>query len=349
MSASLTKYRNAFYVSQRFFDHLKIKNFPVNPFLIFPRKLREPIFVVSLLEYNSCHACPLDIKDAKCFYYPKKAYLIIYNDSMPENRIRFSLVHELAHIVLGHLDDERTEMCRGGLEDRIYCIMEGEANTFAGNFLAPPILIKEKLNDQGFSFSLISSFFGLSDTAVSSYRYKDYQEWLNTIPASYEKGILERCRERLFPKFCLCCESTFYGKESKFCPVCGNTFYKDIFETENDEEMDYSRIETDESGRAVVCARCGSEIVWPEGDYCMICGAPVFNHCACTEKISETGYNYSDGPCDAERVLPSGARFCPYCGNETTYFQDGLLRPWQEELREQQEQDSIRLLSKKVI
>ena len=101
MSASLFKYRDAFYKSQKFFNYLKLESFPVDLFQIFLKAKRRPILVVSLDEYNQGHI-PLKIKDAKCFYYPERAYLIVYNNQKPATRIRFSLAHELGHIVLGH-------------------------------------------------------------------------------------------------------------------------------------------------------------------------------------------------------------------------------------------------------
>ena len=340
MSASLSKYRSAFYLSQESFDLLQLNTFPIDPFQIFKMKRGEPVFAITVQQYNSTHTQnPLSIKDAKCFYYPGKAYLIIYNSGMPKNRIRFSLIHELAHIILGHLNNEHTEICRGeDVHSRLYCIMEGEANTFTGNFLAPPILIREKLSGSDFNSSMVSSFFGLSDAAAANYRRKDYQEWLSTVPAPYEQNILERCRVRLFPKRCIICGSIAYGKNSNFCSICGNALVDVIFNEEMFNPMVYSCIQQDQDGRPIICPRCGNENPLPVGDFCIICGAPIYNRCADTEKTSETGYQYLSSPCEAGNILPGNARYCPYCGNETTYFQAGILEPWIQEYQENQSQ-----------
>lgn len=336
MSASLSKYRSAFHLSQVLFDQLQLADFPVNPFSIIPHKKSEPVFVKTLEEYNFQHVYSLSIKDAKCFYIPGKAYLIIYNSNMPENRIRFSLIHEIAHIVLHHLDDERTEICRGeSVHSRLYCIMEGEANTFAGNFIAPPILINEKLSGKDFDVQIVSSFFGLSQPAVKDYRHEDYREWIKTTPTAYEQHILERCRDYLFPKYCLSCKSFIYGKNNKFCPVCGNElsdidFYKGAI-----EPMIYSSIETNKNGRPTRCPRCDNEQPVSDGDYCIICGAPIYNRCAPTMvENEETGDSERNPPCDNSRILPGNARFYPYCGNETTYYQAKLLKDWEDEKAE---------------
>ncbi len=336
MSSSLSRYRTAFYISQRFLDKLQVDTFPIDPFPIFLSKKGEPILAVTLQQYNSHNLHPLTIKDAKCFYNPGKAYLIIYNSEMPKARVRFSLVHELAHIVLNHLNDERTELCRGGVEDRVYRIMEGAANTFTGNFLAPPILIKEKLCGSEFSVSTVSSFFGLSDQSVYNYRYKDYKEWLNTVPTPYEESILSRCRAHLFPRYCMTCGNLYYGKDSRFCPICGNNFYYDGFNEGVMKNVIYQGVQQDQTGRAVICPRCGNEAQFPQGEYCMICGAPLYNRCARTEGQTDTGYQYISEPCEQGKVLPGNARYCPFCGNVTTYFQFGILKPWEQEYQEWQ-------------
>ncbi|MCQ2482260.1 MAG: ImmA/IrrE family metallo-endopeptidase [Clostridia bacterium] len=50
-------------------------------------------------------------------------YVVFYNDSVSEVRIRFTLMHELGHIVLGHDKQGRRE--------------EAEANYFASQMLVP--------------------------------------------------------------------------------------------------------------------------------------------------------------------------------------------------------------------
>ena len=53
--------------------------------------------------------------------------VIYYNDEMPDRRIRFTIMHELGHIVLDHT--EHSELA------------ESEANYFAKYALAPPPLV----------------------------------------------------------------------------------------------------------------------------------------------------------------------------------------------------------------
>lgn len=54
---------------------------------------------------------------------------ILYNDEVPFSCIRFTLAHELGHMVLGHLREEDEEL-------------EKEANCFARNLLCPQPVVK---------------------------------------------------------------------------------------------------------------------------------------------------------------------------------------------------------------
>ena len=337
MSASLEKYRKAFDISQMLFYQLKLNLFPVDIFSVLKRKKGEPIFAIPLSEYNSTQNHPLFIQDARCYYYPGKAYLIIYDENKPTSRIRFSLAHELGHIVLGHLDDELTGLDRGGIGDARYYFWEGEANTFAGNFLAPPILIQEKLQGKTFDTQIVASLFGLSKESVRDYRLNDYQKWLGTNPSLYEKKILSRCKEHLFQKYCMKCYTLFYGKYAQYCPVCGNNFIYDGYNPMEMEQVIYSGIHQNEEGRALICPCCGNEEFLDTGSFCVICGTPLYNSCAPT--IIEDQFKntfFEKECCDRGMFLPGNARYCPYCGNETTYFQNGLLIPWEKERMEEE-------------
>lgn len=59
---------------------------------------------------------------------------IFYNDAHPITRIRFTLAHELAHVVLGHINSDADQL-------------EAEADIFANYLLGPaPIVIRDSCN-----------------------------------------------------------------------------------------------------------------------------------------------------------------------------------------------------------
>jgi Zn-dependent peptidase ImmA (M78 family) len=69
-----------------------------------------------------------------CYITDTMSYIILYNDEMDSNRIRFTIAHEIGHIVLGHeYSCEETE---------------SEADYFARNLLVPMgILIHRHISD----------------------------------------------------------------------------------------------------------------------------------------------------------------------------------------------------------
>lgn len=90
--------------------------------------------------------------------------------------------------------------------------------------------------------------------------------------------------------------------------------------------MIYKSIRVDEYGKAVVCPNCDNEEL-SLGDYCMICGNDIINRCAETPNAQRP--HVRSKSCGA--TLPGNARYCPKCGNESTYYQRGWLRDWRSE------------------
>lgn len=80
--------------------------------------------------------------------------VIFYNDQRPRERIRFTLAHELAHLVLEHPDEESDEL-------------EGEADIFANYLLAPAPLI---LRDSSVNSYAIEADFVVSHGCALSAR-----------------------------------------------------------------------------------------------------------------------------------------------------------------------------------
>lgn len=109
------------------YEELSIKTFPIDPFDIAKRKgfVLKPYSQLSeqtcakLREYRWSGA---SIRDGK-----KRNYYIYYDDSQVKTRQRFTVMHEIGHILLGHKQDsDYAEKC---------------ANHFAAYMLAPPPIV----------------------------------------------------------------------------------------------------------------------------------------------------------------------------------------------------------------
>lgn len=184
--SSIEKYPEAFITSQRVLDFYETKYFPFNIKDDIEHLFSSTIYITTKSEYIEFKSVTNDfsfsssietLQDGRTYYDPNRdLYLIVYNEDKPINRTRFTLAHEFGHIMLHHLTDKRTEIDRGGLSNTIYYRMEGEANSFAGNLLVPPIIIYAKYKN-AINPEKIANDFNLSFSAVQDYRLADYTYW----------------------------------------------------------------------------------------------------------------------------------------------------------------------------
>ena len=71
---------------------------------------------------------------------PAQTFVICYNDSAPQNEIRWTVTHEIAHISLHHVSPGCPVLARHGAGNRLY---ELEAECFALRALCPAPVLRE--------------------------------------------------------------------------------------------------------------------------------------------------------------------------------------------------------------
>ncbi len=106
----------------------------------------------------------------------KDKFYIYYNDEKGYGRINNTILHEIGHIVLGHLQDSE--------------LAEKEVKFFAKYALVPPVLVHKLKLDNPID---IADIFNVSYEAAS-YAYSYYQKWLqygSDFYTDYEFKILE--------------------------------------------------------------------------------------------------------------------------------------------------------------
>jgi len=87
---------------------------------------------------------------------------IYYNDYQIPTRIRFTIMHEIGHIMLDHFEDDD--------------VAEIEANFFAGYILVPPVLVYALDRTNDIDQDQIKNLFNVSNpVAENTYNY--YQKW----------------------------------------------------------------------------------------------------------------------------------------------------------------------------
>lgn len=143
------------------YETCDIKEFPIDCIDVI-KKLKIPLYKYSELSAKKEKECYRVSDDA--FKLKGKIY---YNDSFPYIcRQRFTLMHEVGHILLKHVGDTKEN--------------DDETNYFASHFLAPRILIhKYKCHDA----IQIHDKFGLSYQA-SNRALMSYKEWFRNISYS---------------------------------------------------------------------------------------------------------------------------------------------------------------------
>ena len=106
------------------------KNITIMPFSKWKKKTRSVGTMLELLK-----------TDYGVAFFNGQKYCIIYNDEKCLQTQRWTLAHELGHILKGHITDEN--YLRFSSENSPY---EMEANTFAKHLLAPFPIIKHLFN-----------------------------------------------------------------------------------------------------------------------------------------------------------------------------------------------------------
>ncbi|MCB2297752.1 ImmA/IrrE family metallo-endopeptidase [Clostridium tagluense] len=265
--------------------------------------------------------------DEGCTIYKasKNRFLIFYNDLTDYyksiERRRWTLAHELGHILLHHhILTNKTIIFRCSLSDDEYKWMEAEANNFASQLLAnPSILDKLKIKSKN-DISLICQ---LSDEA-SEYRFQGYLNWCNhKYKNPQDIIILSQFSDFINKKKCNVCGHGFVSKNSKFCPICGHSLKW------GDGKMIYQGINVDINGKAIICPQCSNEQTRNGTEYCSICGISLINKCTNLTGI-QVGFDEWLVPCG--KIASGNARFCEHCGQPTTYNVQGSLSAWQEEM-----------------
>jgi len=134
-------------IARGFIQHYQINKLPVDPLSIINQNGNWEIRTVrEVLTYDETYVMKSD--DAEIIYLSGKnnidKYLIVYNDEIktPE-RIMWTIMHEIAHIVLCHLKDfEKTRISRNNLSRHEIKVLEREADIFTAEVMAPISILK---------------------------------------------------------------------------------------------------------------------------------------------------------------------------------------------------------------
>ena len=156
-----------------------ITKYPFNVFDI-AKSLEIEIISYQSQSLEKCKECFKHSDDGFSILVEFSSYnkwVIYYNEEMDEQRIRFTIMHEIGHIVLDHIEEN--------------LVTEMEANFFAKYILVPPCIVHIlKLDD----YIDIMENFNVS-MQVAYYTINYYNNWLkygSSDYTEYEKMIFNQ-------------------------------------------------------------------------------------------------------------------------------------------------------------
>ncbi|KEY62728.1 hypothetical protein U725_01121 [Lactococcus cremoris subsp. cremoris GE214] len=303
--------------------------------------------------------------DAFTYNHPQIGFILAYNNKTNPyhrqriQRIRFSLAHELGHILLGHFNNQDNSFIESSSPNNHY--IEREADLFAAETLAPRSLINPYRSQteiaKHFDISTASArislyykrnyssdFFNEDKSLFNHFQYIERKFFLHNSPRNllknndFDPSLTYNFLGVIF-HFCKSCHhiDIVENRNYKFCTLCGSSNlllvskdnYFEFHETEEqtafidleeNEDMHYTKLKLDANGRLEEkCPRCENEDL--RESYCNICGASIINKCS-GNHIGSLWRPACTGH------LLGADRFCPQCGATSTFLEDGLLKEY---------------------
>lgn len=330
---------------------LDIGEFPVDPIKIIEHFPSWHLQGWMELRANTNSDDPLNIEKEKAEAKTVKLrdsdkYLIVYDDRTENSqRIRWTLAHEIGHIVLGHLVEfDATALNRRGLSIEDYGVLEVEAHWFAAELLAPKTIISRfNFHDTPKGISLVCDI----SKAASERRLKQikqinygYYASENKILRNFYKHlsqgdfyqVVHDTACRFYPsalyselskecRICRMCSSFVTDEAYRFCPVCG------VEVVTSDQYSPYKP----NKGTFIIgsIADIRSELylqgkkyyaIPTKESHSLFCPVCKSYESAVSSDKCVTCSTPSVNRCTVEgRLLSEDCRFCPYCGAKAAF------------------------------
>lgn len=204
MIISSKRYQEIQKIANRLAFSFKLLLYPVNV-LLYVEKLENCVavrysrvcadFFAGDMEAFSGYACSAD--GYTDYLVSEDKYIIYYNDGILEPwsdaRMRWTLAHELGHVILGHhILYGESGLRAYALEEETLLKLDAEADLFASELLAPlPLLLAMDEYERKLDLDSIARHFGISRKAAMSCRKKiDKKKWyLEQYRISPEEGV----------------------------------------------------------------------------------------------------------------------------------------------------------------
>ncbi len=229
-------------------------------------------------------------------------YIIFYNDTKDPAFCRFTIAHELGHIILNHHILAGTNaLSRSFVPHREYIEYENEANAFARNLLSPAPMANSLLNGwftNAEKYDRLMRAFNITKLAAKTRIAFISRDINNCSPEilQFYSGL----KIGNHPYVCVDC-SYLLPENAVFCPICGS--HRKV------QSLLFNRypkvIRTDSRHSVRRCIVCGNTKFSAGSWFCRICGFPAINLCTGIDNAQHRNRHY--------------ARFCITCGAMTVF------------------------------
>ena len=346
----ITNYVRPIHLSLQVLSEVGIDRFPIN----LKQILRHyGIHLMSYEAYSARLECSLPV----CFKQfgndgatlaKNGKYLIVYNSQQSaKDRIRFTIAHELGHIILRHHDELGVDILqRMWVEKNLYEVLEDEANCFARNLLCPAVAVQEVLRAHGFvatrfdsaqerniwfkvasapclpnlpknltDYYLVKQSFQVTSTAAKT-RCHFLKSDLRNMPGHQANALMERA---IFTAQWRCTKcGALRMKDVEYCYYCGTKNCYSLISMETPEPKPiFLRYN---GNRFSSCPVCGNADILPDANYCHICGNTVANPCTCWRKKNRSIMHLLElAGKGSVHLNPPGCRYCQTCGSKTLH------------------------------
>lgn len=289
-----------FYMAHKFIYDYRIRWLPVDPEDIIELNKNWHLKYVDQLSYETGQTEQYILnhvmrsQDGLSIYDVKAdQYDIIINaaDTISPGRVRWTKMHEIGHIYLGHLrNNHLTEIIKDELPEDVYQQMEFEADLFAGEVLASKWLMRvlEIYDERD-----ITDISGISDEAARI-RYQKATENYKFIPANATYTL------QLFAD---------YLKEITICRSREEIEFAKYAKVNTPAEK-YTKPKAPFLRMPGECPYCGGSYT-ENANFCSHCGSAL-----------RKGVMRSARHCG--KIQSQGASYCEQCGNRVLRIRQGF-------------------------
>jgi len=273
-------------------------------------------------------------------------YLIVYDDRVDNpQRIRWTLAHEIGHIIMGHLlEFDATALNRRGLTEKEHGVLEVEAHWFAAELLAPETIISRfNFHDNPQGISLICDISKdaaekrLKQIRKIDYRYSPSESrilrnfYKHLVQGDFYQVVHDTacrfCPSSIYPELCkecrICraCNSFVTDETYRYCPVCGAEVPSPDRYSPYKPHDGLFILGSIADIRSEVFMQGKQYYEFPKRDnqllFCPVCKNQELSDSS--DMCATCGTPMTNRCTVEERALPGDCRFCPHCGSPTTF------------------------------